>query len=279
MALLTTVTQAQTMVPAVLDTPSELIIQVGSILHQHILQSDIPNLDDEMDPDDNMDSDDDMDPHDKDSDAETITPRSQANYEQNHAVDGSSTSVGNQAQTLSSGNSTYGIDHIKAALSKEKTRHGYKQGAARFRSGQRLAANEQLSKQVSILHAQLNLAKDSAKVELTEEFNRHVANVEIQAQAKEDARMAEWVRRSISRVTCLIFVGQIRIEDRIKQREETATAEQARAVQIIKEKEAEAEALRVASIQRENEMRNRMDAVLVGSHAYNAELAKMLIAA
>lgn len=68
-----------------------------------------------------------------------------------------------------------------------------------------IAAHEQLSKQVNVLQARLSLAKDSAKAELAGEFDQHIAGAEAQVQAKENARMTEWVCRSISRISCLTY--------------------------------------------------------------------------
>ncbi len=204
--------------PAVMESPSGLVIQDGSVLHQYILESNIADPDDEMDPDHEMEGEstseeeeERMSSHrykgfNKHGDAGTITPHSQANVEHDrNVVGGDRTIVAIQTQASSGSNSIYRSDHIKAVHPKKSTHHGYKQGAARFRSGQRLAANEQLSKQVNILHAQLGLAKDSAKAELAGEFNRHVANVEAEVRVKENARMAEWVRRSTSSISCLTF--------------------------------------------------------------------------
>lgn len=193
---------------SLLHQDSGLIIQDGSLLHQHILQNSTRDPDDEMEgrptAQDVYEEDEGMSSSsyksfDEHSDADTITAHS------HNAVEGDYTIIVNQAQASSSTSGIYRSDQIKAVHPKKKARHGYKQGAAKFRSGQRFAAHEQLSKQVNVLQARLSLAKDSAKAELAGEFDQHIAGAEAQVQAKENARMTEWVCRSISRISCLTY--------------------------------------------------------------------------
>ncbi|KJA13546.1 hypothetical protein HYPSUDRAFT_59840 [Hypholoma sublateritium FD-334 SS-4] len=143
----------------------------------------------------------------------------------------------------------------KPRSSGDSARPGFERGSAKYRSAQNLSANRQLVAQVRVLKTQLVQEKQKAKAELMAEFDNHISRVDAEVQARENARINEWLR----------------LETLLKQREEAAAAEKERAAQAIKEKDAEAEAFRAAAVNRENEMREHMLAMMKA----NEELRRM----
>ncbi len=173
-----------------------LIVFNGALFHQHPHQSENINVNSGVDaqapPDQVQHDEDEVMSHsfEGESDTDTIIPVSQqdaADYviEDNGATPGPSSGTAHAREETAA--IRYG-KRIRHSANQPAYRPGLERGAAKFRAGQRV-----LLTQLRARTAQLALARENVRAELVTDFHSHVANVDAEAQARENALMAEWV--------------------------------------------------------------------------------------